>query len=143
MAIARLLYGFLSQSTDAYNIKIPWQISNQDGMFRMNYSIEDSIRDNLIVWAKTNWGDRPMRFRFGLDTKRALFEPESISKDIIENNAKDQLAKFFPFLNIKRLEVLTSKDVDSIPDNTIKFILEATYRDDENKKISINEDIGM
>lgn len=141
MAIARLLYGFLSQSTDAYNIKIPWQISNQDGMFRMNYSIEDSVRDNLIVWAKTNWGDRPMRFRFGLDTKRAIFEQESIAKDLIENNAKDQLSKFFPFLKIKRLEVLTSRDAD-LPENTIKFILEATYRDDENKKIVIDETIG-
>lgn len=142
MAIARLLYGFLSQSTDAYNIKIPWQISNQDGMFTMNYSLEESIKDNLRAWAKTNWGDRPMRFRFGLDTKRALFEPETISKDIIENNAKEQLSRFFPYLSIKRLEVLTSRDSDDLPENTIRFVLEATYRDNEDKKIFISEDIG-
>lgn len=142
MTIPRLIYGFLSQSTDPYNIKIPWQISNQDGMFRMNYSLQDSIVDNLKTWAKTNWGDRPMRFRFGLDTKRAIFEQEDISRDIVENNAREQLAKYFPYLNIINLQVLTSKEAD-LPDNTIRFLLEASYKDDQDKKIVISEDIGI
>lgn len=142
MTIPRLIYGFLSQSTDPYNIKIPWQISNQDGMFRMNYSLQDSIIDNLKTWAKTNWGDRPMRFRFGLDTKRAIFEQEDISRDIVENNAREQLAKYFPYLNIINLQVLTSKEAD-LPDNTIRFLLEASYKDDQDKKIVISEDIGI
>ncbi len=139
----RLIYGFLSQSTDPLNLTIPWQISNRDGMFQMNYSREKAVETNLRAWAKTNWGERPMRFRFGLDAQRMLFEPSSVTKEVLTNNARDQLNRFFGFLKIVQLDVLTSDDNVDLPDNTVRFILVATFKDNENKKIKISEDVGI
>lgn len=127
MAIPRLLTNFLSQSTDPINIKVPWQISDQDGMWMMNYSKEDAVRDNVLVWAKTNWGERPYRFRFGLDARRIL------------DNARDQLPKYFPFLTVQELNVLTTDDDPNIQENAVIFYLKAEF--DGNKRIIINETI--
>lgn len=142
MTVRRFLYGYLSQSVDPINISLPWRTSDRDGQFKMNYSLEKSIEDNLRTWAKTNWGERPFRFRFGLDAKRYLFEPESIMKEKIKANAYDQLSLYFPFLNIDRVEVLSFEDDLKIPEYTAVFILEAHFNADENKKIKLQEDIS-
>lgn len=143
MAIPRMLTGFLSQSTDPYNIKLPWQISEQDGLFAMNYRIEDATRDNLLAWAKTNWGERPYSFRFGLDARRYLFEPVIRAKEALLMNAKDQIPRYFPFLKITFLDFLTSEDDEQIGENAIVFRFEAVFRDNEDRKISISEEIGL
>lgn len=143
MVIPRLIYGFLSQSTDPLNLTIPWRISNQDGMFQMNYSREKAVETNLRAWAKTNWGERPMRFHFGLDVRRMLFEPEPIAKEVLLNNARSQLSKYFSFLKIETLSVLSQEDDNNLPDNTIRFSLSATFTDDQERKVKISEDIGI
>lgn len=143
MTIPRRIYGFLSQSSDPLNLTVPWVVSDRDGMFKMNSSREKAVETNLRVWAKTNWGDRPMRFHFGLDARRMLFEPESVTKEVLLNNARDQLNRFFGFLNIDRMEVLTSDDDADIPDNTIRFILRASFKDNEDKQVKISEEIGL
>ena len=137
----RFLFGFLSQSSDAFNIAVPWQPSVQDGLFKMNYDSVDATTQNLICWAKTNWGERVFRFQFGLDAKRYLFEPEHIAKEAIETNARDQLARFFPFLIIDRLEVVISSQDPTLNSNVVNFILEASFKDSR-KKIKIEETLG-
>jgi hypothetical protein len=47
----RLIYGYLSASSQPINIKLPWQQTTNDGMFAMNYSRLDAERDNLLFWA--------------------------------------------------------------------------------------------
>jgi len=137
----RLLYGFLSQSSEAINLTIPWAASDQDGLFRMNYSKEEAVKTNLIAWAKTNRGERPMRFDFGLDTRRYLFEPEEIAKEQLKNRARQQLSKYFSYLQIVKLDVLTSSDTNL--ENTIKFILEVKFSDEEEGKvIKVSVDVG-
>lgn len=143
MTIPRLLYGYLSQSTDAYNLTIPWRDSAQDGLFQMNYSLQEAVETNLRAWAKTNRGDRPMRFDFGLDAYRVLFEPNPIAKEILLNRARDQMQKYFGFIKIKRLEVLTNDDSEDVLPNSVRFVLEGTFKDNEDKKIKVSEDIGL
>lgn len=139
----RLIYGFLSQSSDAINLRVPWRLSEQDGMFAMNYSRESAVKDNLIVWAKTNWGERPFRFYYGLDAVRYLFEPTSVAKSVLESNARDQLSKYFPYLKIIKLSVSSHEDDPEIPQGVINFHLEASFRDKEESKIKISENVGI
>lgn len=143
MVIRRLIYGYLSQSTDPINIEVPWTISSQDGAFKMNYNEKNAVETNLRVWAKTNWGERPMRFRFGLDAKRYLFEPIELAKEKILNNALEQLNTYFPFLKVDKIDILTSEDDLNIPENTIQFILKAHFMKNENMQIEISEEIGL
>lgn len=139
----RFIFGFLSQSNVPYNIKLPWQISGQDGAFAMNYREEDAILDDLKAWAKTNWGDRPYRFRFGLDAVRYLFDPTPLAKGRLKENARDQLVKYFPQLQINSIEILTTEDDSSIGENTIRFKLDASIKRQRKKNVKIDELIGI
>jgi hypothetical protein len=139
----RLIYGFLSQTVDPINIKLPWQFSEQDGAFAMNYNKTDAVRDNLIAWAHTNFGDRPYRFYYGLDAVRFLFEPTTIAKSVLENNARDQLSKHFPYLKIDSLKVTSQEDDPNIAPNVIVFYLEASFKDKNSRKIKISESVGL
>lgn len=131
MSTPRLLYGFLSQSVTAYGMALPWRTSDQDGNFAATYSLEESVRTNLIFWAKTNWGEIPYKFRFGLDAKRYLFDPVSIMKSKIEENARFQLSQYFPYFKISELKVLTSEDSDLISENSIIFRLSGLVKEKE------------
>lgn len=137
--IPRKVYGFLSQSTKPLNLQIPWKNSTQDGNFAMNYTQVDAILTNLTAWAHTNWGERPMRFRFGLDARRYIFEPESLTKEGLISNAQDQLAKYFGYLEIKSIQVLTQEDDSNLLNNTVRFILDAEF---QGTPLGIDEVIG-
>lgn len=138
----RLIYGFLSQSTDAFNISIPWRPSERDGLFRMNYSLEESVTDNLISWAKTNWGERVYRFRYGLDAGRYIFEPIPIMREALLQNAKEQLRRYFSFLEIDNLQIVTSEDDRSLDDNQAVFVLEAHFKDNEERRVKVSTEVG-
>ena len=142
MVIPRLLYGYVSQSSEPFNFKLPWQTSNQDGFVAMNYNLADAVTDNLKHWANTNWGERPMKFQYGLDARRYLFDPVSVAKERILENAKAQLSKFFGFLNIDELSVLTEDDDPDMDPNTVRFVLVARFKSGRDGKIVISEDIG-
>ncbi len=137
----RFLFGFLSQSIEAINIALPWQSSVEDGLFKLNYDLVEATKTNLIAWAKTNWGERPFRFQFGLDARRFLFEPEHIAKHAIEANAQEQLARFFSHLTVERLEVQVSSENPLYPANVVNFLLEVSFKDSR-KKIKIQETLG-
>lgn len=142
MVQPRFIYAFISQSIDPYNIAFPWQSSVQDGLFKMNYDLVDATKDNLKLWANTNWGDRPMKFRFGLDAMRYLFEEEETSKNKIKENALSQLPTYFPYIEIINLGVMTFSDDESLNQNTIRFRLDCKIQSDPFRTITIDEVIG-
>lgn len=137
--LPRLTYGFLSSSVDPINIKVPWQVNEKDGLFKMNYSTADAIADNLLCWIKTNKGERVMDLNFGLDVRRSLFNPDFVVKDVIKNNARTQLKKYFPDLIINTLEVLTPSEERTIPQNGIKFVLDVSPSAKSEIRIKIEE----
>lgn len=143
MVLPRLLYGFLSQSTDPINLVVPWRTSDQDGLFQMNYSLERAVETNLRVWAKTNRGERPMRFEFGLDARRMLFEPEPLAKEFLLNRARQQLTRYFGFLQIQELDVITSSESEELEQNSIRIVIRAQFKDSEDKRIFVSETIGV
>jgi hypothetical protein len=133
----RLIYGYLSASSQPINIKLPWQQTTNDGMFAMNYSRLDAERDNLLFWAQTNWGDIPYKFKFGLDIVRYLFDPISVTKEHVLNNAKFQLSKYFGHLKVLDLRILTSSEDQSLAENAIRFYLRCQTKDQQ--EITINK----
>jgi phage baseplate assembly protein W len=137
--LPRLIYGFLSASAEGINIKMPWGPSERDGLFKMNYSTADAVTDNLRFWAKTNKGERVMDFEFGLDARRYVFEPETVAKDKIINNAREQLPKYFSDLIVEELDVISNEDDDSIATNSLRFILRGKLRSDQNIQITVDE----
>lgn len=140
--LIRLQYGFVSQSFDPYNMTLPWQTSTRDGLFKMNYTPEGGMRDNLKFWANTNKGEYVMDPNFGLDVRRYLFDPIPVLKDNIIHNAREQLPIYFPELKPVIIEVLTHEEISEISENTVIFKLRAVYKTDKNRRVELEESIG-
>ena len=139
--IIRLQYNFLSQSIEPFNIALPWNFSTRDGMFKMNYSQDSAVRDDLLFWANTNKGEYVMDPEFGLDVRRYLFNPTSIIKDNLVQNAREQLPRYFPQLTATSIQVLTQDEIPEISDNEIIFKLDAFFTADKDRRVSIEESI--
>lgn len=140
-ALPRILYGFLSASSNPINIALPWQPSDKDGLFKMEYSTTHAEYNNLKSWALTNKGERVMDFDFGLDAKRLLFEPIPVLQDKLINNARQQLGKYFPHLKIDLIELLTNEDDSSLAPNEIRLIIKAEIKRTQ-QIINFNEKIS-
>lgn len=136
--LPRFLYGFLSSSVEPINMSIPWRPSDRDGLFKMNRTPEVAERDNLLMWAHTNKGERVYDFEFGLDAHRYLFEPASKAKEVLLNNARNQIKKYFAHLTVERLQILSPDEDNSLPANSLRLILIARLKKDGNV-IDINE----
>lgn len=129
----------MSASADPINVKLPWQISNQNGMWKMNYRPEDAMKDSLLFWAHTNKGEYVMDLEFGLDVRRSLFLPKDMIADIVSNNAREQLPKYFPKFKASVIEVLI--DEDEVSPNSLIFRLEGTLVADKNSPVSISTEV--
>lgn len=141
--IPRLTYGFLSSSVDPINVKLPWQFSDKDGLFKMNYKPENAAIDNLRFWAKTNKGEYIMDSNFGLDIRRYLFDPIDLLKDNVLQNAKEQLPIYFPKIKPVNIEILTSEEIKEINENTVIFKFEGILTVDKTRRIRLEETIGL
>ena len=141
--IPRLAYGFLSASVDPINIKLPWQTSGKDGLFKMNYKPEDAIVDNLRFWSKCSKGEYLGDSNFGLDIRRYIFDPIDILKDNVIQNAKEQLPIYFPELSSTKIEILTTKEIPEISENTVVFKFEGVLTTNQTRNIILEEIIGL
>lgn len=141
--LPRISYGFLSASAEPINIKLPWQISNQTGMWKMNFLPEDAMKDSLSFWAQTNKGEYVMDLEFGLDVRRSLFLPAEILINTIENNAREQLPKYFPKFKLNKMEILTNENHPDISEHSIIFKLDGYLAPDKNRRVVVSTEIGQ
>lgn len=83
-------------------IRTPLQLGGRDGLFLMNYSLENQIADNLRNLILTNWGERLCQYDFGADL-RPLTANFSSQEDF-DNEAvvriKDAVARWMPFVDL-------------------------------------------
>ena len=140
--LPRIAYGFLSQSVDPINMKLPWQASVRDGLFKMNYKMEDAVIDELRFWAKTNKGEYIMDTNFGLDIRRYLFDPIPVLKDNVLQNANEQLPIYFPKIRIVKLEILTADEIPEISRNAVIFKFDGVFESEKTRDFHLEETIG-
>lgn len=139
--LPRILYGFLSSSSNPINISMPWSHSDKDGLFKMNYSTIRAEYDNLKCWALTNKGERVMNSDFGLDAARYLFDPIPLAKDNLLNNARKQLEKYFSHLQILDINFLFFDDDSSLRENQTRLIIKARIKSTQ-EVVDFNEQLG-
>jgi phage baseplate assembly protein W len=137
--LPKLRYGFVSASVDPINMSMPWSPSDSDGLFKMNRSPIDAERDSLIFWAHTNKGERVYDPDFGLDAERHLFDPTVFVKDVLTNNARQQLTKYFPHLAVLELRFVSFEEDNSLSPNSIQMILKVNLINDPAATIEIVE----
>lgn len=91
------------KSLTPFGIKTPMSLGYEEGIFSMNYSLEDQFSDNLRNLLLTNWGERLGLYDFGANL-RPLASNFS-SQDNFDNEAIDRIKsavqKWMPFIDLE------------------------------------------
>ena len=109
----------------------PVKSTGSVGFFQVTGDEISEARENLRLLLLTNWGERPMHFKFGANLREFLFEQthdESL-RGRIADRVNDQVATWLPYLSIDQLFITFSEEDDSLPPNafrvTVGFSLKA------------------
>jgi len=109
-------YPIDNQPRKAVGVGIPF---NSSGVFKLNYTTEEQIRDNLINFFLTNRGERVFNPTFGGGLRELVFEQLSNQTlDNLEDLVREQLELYFPRIIINNLELNTDPDF-----NTLNLVL--------------------
>ena len=102
--------------------------------FKLNYTTKDQIKSNLTIFFTTNKGERPLNPDYGGGLKDILFEQlSSNTLDIVEKRIKDDMALFFPEVQVKNLDIL--EDIDN---NTLTVVMSYTLFNNEQDTLELN-----
>jgi len=96
----------------AVGVSLPF---NGLAVFNQTYLTRDQLKTNLINFFLTNRGERYMNPNFGGSLKETLFE--MISSDTLDNIEviiKEQIAKYFPIINIDTLNITTTNNIINV-----------------------------
>lgn len=94
----------VSQSVTPIGIKTPVSFGNSsEGLFSMNYTLEDQINDNLKSLIKTNHGERVILYDYGANLQPLATEysnKENYTTDAMER-INTCVAKYMPFIQLE------------------------------------------
>lgn len=82
-------------------------IAPNDGIFAMNYTSSEQIRDNLRNLVLTNWGERPGLYDFGANLRELALEVTA--RDTFENEVMQRIklavGRWMPFVSLRGFEL--------------------------------------
>ncbi len=92
------------------SVSLPLSYNKEDGPFRLNKTIQDTVKQNFKNLILTIPGERIMDPNFGVGLSSFLFENFTIATTHdIQSTANEQIQKYMPFLNVKQVIVTESK----------------------------------
>lgn len=109
-----------------YGIKTPLKLGSSEGIFEMNYSLEDQFADNLRNLILTNWGERLGLYSYGANLRPLT--TEFASQEDFDNAAIERIRTavetWMPFIDLEDF----SSSVDRMENkNTGVIKLNITY----------------
>ena len=105
--------------------KLPLSISENDGAFLLNKTIEDTVKQNLKMLLLTIPGERCMDVDFGVGIERYLFENDTPRlREQLSTRIHDQVKKYMPFISIRDVYHGGSESVSSIAPNSLHVQIE-------------------
>ena len=101
------------QGNIAIGISLPF--NGPSGPFNSTYSTKDQIKSNLINLLLTEKGERVFNPEFGIDLKRALFEP--MTEDLntfIQSIITTGINTFVPQVNVDFVNITQDRDTQTV-----------------------------
>jgi len=100
--------------TQGINIKLPFQETQDGGVFGLNTTTETALRDDLISLLTTKRGQRVMRNNLFSPIFDYIGEPlDSITQERLDHDIKEKVAEFIPQIEIKKI-VFTPKPEENL-----------------------------
>ena len=112
----------------AIGVDLPF---NGAGVFVLNYTTKDAIKNNLINYFLTNPGERPANPTFGAGLRAYIFtQIDTDNLDFIQEDIQQKLGKNFSNITVNSVEVLAQEDYNTI-NVIIKYSIINTGINDE------------
>ena len=103
--------------------KIPLAVDAGDGV-AMIKSFKEMVRDYLEVLILTNPGERVMFSDYGVGLQSLFFEPNQTSLyGQIREKIVVQTGKYMPYIEIDKIDILSSNNSDQVDDNALVIIV--------------------
>ncbi len=92
------------------------RVPNEGGYFKTTKTTIESIKNNIKLLLKTQRGERVFQPNLGLDIRRFLFEQITEDTQVqIENDIVDTFATWLPFVELREIDIDTSRqDINQI-----------------------------
>jgi len=92
------------------SVSLPLIYDKQDGPFKLNKTIQDTVKQNFKNLVLTAKGERLMDPNFGVGLYSFLFENYSTNtRQLIISETKEQITKYMPFIDLQDIVVAESK----------------------------------
>ena len=112
----------------AIGVDLPF---NGAGVFVLNYTTKDAIKNNLINYFLTNPGERPANPTFGAGLRKYIFtQIDTGNLDFIQEDIQQKLGNNFPNIAVNSVEVLAQEDYNVV-NIIIKYSIVNTGINDE------------
>ena len=98
------------------NFPISRAPGNQDGFFSTSKTTIESIKNNIRLLLQTQKGERMFQPNLGMGIRRFLFEQITEDTQVqIENDIVDTFATWLPFVELREIDIDTSRqDINKI-----------------------------
>lgn len=107
------------------NIKFPFKDSNLGGLFDVNQTTENALKDNLISLLTTRRGQRVMRAELYSPIYDYIMEPiDSTTKRNLRNEIEKKVEKFLPEISIDDILIEEFEEKNLL---NIKIIFTTTF----------------
>lgn len=94
------IYPIDTEASRAVGVGLPF---NSVGIFKLNYTTKDQVKDNLINFMLTNPGERPFNVNYGAGLRDLLFsQGENIEE--IRDRIEDRIKGYFPQITVSSLD---------------------------------------
>lgn len=122
-------------------MKFPFENTEEGGVFAMNKTTSDALRDDLLALLTLRRGQRPMQSRMYSPIYDYIFEPmDSTIESDLTSDIKDKVSEFIPQIEIKKITY--NRNVQqNLLEITLKF--EITELFDAEQTITINIPIDV
>ena len=109
------------------SVKLPLQPDSNDGLFKLNKTAVDSVKQNFKMLLLTEEGEKVMDVNFGVGLRKQLFENFTFqTSQNIKEKILQQTAKYLPFIRIINIQLGDSQFSDSalIDQNELQISIE-------------------
>lgn len=118
---------------NGFSPKLPIMYSKEDGVYTLNKTILDTIRQNLKMLLLTVPGERLTDIKFGVGLRRYLFLQDTDElRGTIQANIYEQVRKYLSYITIKDIIFNPAgSSVDNVLSITIRYTVTSLNINDE------------
>lgn len=118
---------------NGFSPKLPIMYSKEDGVYTLNKTILDTIRQNLKMLLLTVPGERLTDIKFGVGLRRYLFSQDTDQlRGTIQANIYEQVKKYLSYITIKEIIFNPAgSSVDNVLSITIRYTVTSLNINDE------------